>query len=227
MSLASPLALPAPTVQHPPVVVDEGDIVAGENVDVVTVPPRPASVWPLLALVAVGLSLLFALPLLATVRPTTVDYCAECAVRRETRSWNLRGTGFTLRSQDQEIPTLVSAALTRKGMVGPHAHRWLAPRFAPNPLNPYAPPVTLSLGFIDTPLVASFLTNLGDWSDPEMFRDTRQLVLRPEYSYLVNHSLRFLRFPPRGFPDRRHFQEWWTQNGFGLYSHLREETEPD
>ena len=188
---------------------------------------RAPGVWPLLALIAAGVSLLFALPMLAVTRPTALAYCAECALRRETRSWTLRGTEITLRSRNEEVPTLVSAALIHKRVVGAHAHRWLEPRLAANPLNPYAPPVILSLGFIDTPLVAAFLTNLGDWADPAMARDTRQLVLRPEYSYLVNHSLRFLRFPPRGFPDRRQFQDWWTQNGFGLYSHLREETEPD
>ena len=165
--------------------------------------------------------------LLVLPRPAALAYCAECATRRETRSWRLRGTGRTLFTRHAETPTLVSAALIGKRLVGPHEHRWLEPRVVPNPLNPYAPPVTLSLGFLDTPLVAALLVNLGDWADPTSAGNTRELILRPEYSYLVNHSLRFHRFPPRGFRDRARFLSWWTQHGFSFYAHLREETEPD
>ena len=165
--------------------------------------------------------------LLVVPRPAALAYCAECATRRETRSWRLRGTERTLLARHAETPTLVSAALVAKRLVGPHDHRWLAPRVVPNPLSPYAPPVTLSLGFLDTPLVAALLVNLGDWADPANARNTRDLILRPEYSYLVNHSLRFHRFPPRGFGDRARFLSWWTQHGFSFYAHLREETEPD
>lgn len=164
---------------------------------------------------------------LVVPRPIAVAYCAECAARQETRSWGLRGMERTLFTRRAETPTHVSTALTAKRLVGPHAHRWLEPRVVPNPLNPYAPPVTLSLGFLDTPLVAALLVNLGDWADPANARNTRELLLRPEYSYLVNHSLRFHRFPPRGFRDRAQFLSWWTQHGFSFYAHLREETEPD
>ncbi len=161
-------------------------------------------------------------------RAPVTAYCAECALRQETRSWQLWGApGVTLFSRRTESPTLVSTTLHGRRLVGPHTHQWLEPKVVRNPLNLYGPPVTLSLGFLNTPQVAGFLANLGEFAEPDIARNGLQLVLRPEYSYLINHTLRFHRFPPRGFGERTQFLQWWGQNGFSFYAHLREETEPD
>jgi hypothetical protein len=161
-------------------------------------------------------------------RAPVVAYCADCALRHETQSWQLWGApGVTLFARHTETPTLASSALTQTQLVGMHTHRWVEPRVVRNPLNLYGPPVTLSLGFLNTPQVAAFLHNLGEFADPNTARNGLQLVLRPEYSYLVNHTLIFHKFPSRGFRDRTQFLNWWGQNAFSFYQHLREETEPD
>lgn len=181
--------------------------------------------WFLVAILATAAVLL---PLwMVEPRPGEVAFCAECAGQRETAVWGLRGTGFTLFRRAQETPTAVSAALLRTRLVGPHVHRWLEPRTVRNPLNPYGRPVVQSLGFLNTPLVAGLLGNLGDWADPTAAQNGKELLLRPEYSYLVNQVLRFHCFPPHGFRDRVAFLSWWTQNGFPVLTQLREETEPD
>ncbi len=187
---------------------------------------RAAAGSPILAL---GILAAVALPLLFVQRRApVVAYCADCALRRETRSWQLwEAPGVTLFSRSNETPTLVSNALTGKRLIGSHAHRWMAPCVVRNPINIYGPPVTLSLGFLNTPQVAAFLNNLGEFADPDIAQNGLQLVLRPEYSYLVNHTLIFHKFPARGFRDRTQFLTWWGQNAFSFYQHLREETEPD
>ena len=183
-----------------------------------------AGPWSIVAIVGV----LVLPPLFVQRRAPVAAYCAECVLRRETWSWQLWGApGVTLFSRSEETPTLVSNAVAGKRLVGPHTHRWLEPRIVRNPLNAYGPPVTLSPGFLNTPQVAGFLSNLGEFAEPDIARNGLQLALRPEYSYLINHTLRFHKFPARGFHDRTQFLAWWGQNGFSFYSHLRAETEPD
>lgn len=167
-------------------------------------------------------------PLFVQRRAPVVAYCADCALRRETHGWQLwSAPGVTLFSRQTETPTLASTALTKTRLVGTHTHHWAEPRTVRNPINLYGPPVTLSLGFLNTPQVAAFLTNLGEFADAGTAQNGLQLVLRPEYSYLVNHTLIFHKFPPRGFRDRAQFLTWWGQNAFSFYQHMREETEPD
>lgn len=163
------------------------------------------------------------------VRPGEVhaDYCAVCACEHQTQSWTLRGSGRVLWSRDAVRATPVSTVLTAKKLVASHTHRWVEPCVVPNPLNPYQAPVRLSLGFINTSLVAALLDNIGDYADPQSARHVCEVVLAPEYSYLINHDLRFHKFPPRGFHDRGQFLGWWQQNAFSFFDHLRDETVPD
>lgn len=163
------------------------------------------------------------------IRPGEVHstYCRTCACEHRMQPWVLRLTGRLLWTRETESPTRISTVLLGKKLVAPHAHQWVAPRVAPNPLSPYLPPVRQSLGFIDTPLVAAMLGNLGDYADPHSVQHVCEVVLQPEYSYLINHDLRFHKFPPRGFHDRRQFLAWWQQNAFSFFDHLRDETVPD
>lgn len=155
------------------------------------------------------------------------DYCALCASEHQVQSWVLRGSGRILWSRDTVRATTVSTVLADKKLVAPHAHQWVEPSMTPNPLNPYLRPVRLSLGFINTSLVASMLGNVGDWADPQSARHVRDVVLAPEYTYLINHDLRFHKFPPHGFRSRLQFLSWWQQNAYSFFDHLRDETVPD
>ena len=55
----------------------------------------------------------------------------------------------------------------------------------------------------------------------------RDVLLRPQYSYVIDEALRYLLVPPGGFPDRATFLAWWGGNAFALHNRLRELTEPD
>ena len=155
------------------------------------------------------------------------EYCAVCACEHLTQSWGVAGYGRALWTRDAINDTPVSTVLAAKKLVAPHTHRWVEPCLASNPLNPYTAPVRLSLGFVNTPLVAALLGNVGDYADPQSARHVCEVVLAPEYSYLINHDLRFHKFPPHGFRDRRQFLGWWQQNAFSFFDHLRDETVPD
>lgn len=158
---------------------------------------------------------------------TRTEYCALCAAEHRTATWVLRPSGRVLWTRETVNATPVSTVLTAKKLVAAHAHRWTEPCVVPNPLNPYSPPVRLSLGFVNTSLVVSLLGNVGDWADLQSARHVCDVVLTPEYSYLINHDLRFHKFPQRGFHDRRQFLNWWQQNAYSFFDHLRDETVPD
>ena len=181
-----------------------------------------------LSKIAVPLVVVALLPLwLVQSAEPRAEHCADCARQRETRTWTLRYSGRTLWTRHTEKDTYVSTALTAHRFVGSHTHRWVAPRITANPLSPYLPPVRLSLAYVNTPIVAALLNNLGDYADPDSARHACEVVLAPEYSYLINHDLRFHKFPPRGFRDRVQFLAWWQNNAFSFFDHLREETIPD
>lgn len=154
-------------------------------------------------------------------------YCSACACEHKTQTWVVRPTGRVLWSREAVNSTLVSTVLVDRKLVGPHVHRWVTPRVAPNPLSPYLPPVRQSLGFINTPLVAAMLRNFSDYADPQSVQHVCEVMLMPEYSYLINHDLRFHKFPQRGFPTRLQFLTWWQKNAFSFFDHLRDETVPD
>ena len=155
------------------------------------------------------------------------DYCAVCACEHQTQSWVLRGSGRVLWTDDTVRETPVSSVLAAKKLVTLHPHRWVEPCLVPNPLNPYLGPVRLSLGFVNTSLVAALLGNVSDYADAQSTRHVCEVVLAPEYSYLINHDLRFHKFPPHGFRDRTQFLGWWQQNAYSFFDHLRDETVPD
>ena len=123
--------------------------------------------------------------------------------------------------------TPISTVLANKKLVIPHDHQWVVSRTISNPLNPSLPPVRLSLSSINTSLVAALLGNVGDYADAQSARHVREVVLAPEYSYLINQDLRFHKFPPHGFRDRQQFLGWWQQNAYSFFDHLRDETVPD
>lgn len=154
-------------------------------------------------------------------------YCSACACERKTQTWVLRPFGRVLWTTETENRTLVSTVLLNKKLVAPHAHQWVNPCVTPNPLSPYLPPVRQSLGFINTSLVATLLGNISDYADPQSAQHVCEVVLQPEYSYLINHDLRFHKFPPHGFHDRSQFLAWWQKNAFSFFDHLRDETVPD
>ncbi len=154
-------------------------------------------------------------------------YCSTCACEYKTQTWVFRPTGRVLWNRETENSTLVSTVLVGKKLVGSHVHRWVTPRVTPNPLSPYLLPVRQSLGLINTSLVAAMLGNFSDYADPQSVRHVCEVVLTPEYSYLINHDLRFHKFPPHGFHDRRQFLTWWQKNAFSFFDHLRDETVPD
>lgn len=154
-------------------------------------------------------------------------YCSSCACERKTETWIFRPTSRVLWTRETENSTLISTVLLNKRLIAPHVHQWVTPRVTLNPLSPYLPPVRQSLGFINTSLVATMLGNMSDYADPQSARHVCEVVLQPEYSYLINHDLRFHKFPPRGFHDRLQFLAWWQKNAFSFFDHLRDETVPD
>lgn len=163
------------------------------------------------------------------IEPSTARgvYCKACACEHRTQTWNFRPTGGVLWTREADHSTLVSAMLLGRKLVGPHVHQWVTPCVTSNPLSPYLPPVRQSLGFINTSLVAAMLGNLSDYADPPSVRHFCEVMLQPEYSYLINHDLRFHKFPPQGFHNRRQFLAWWQKNAFSFFDHLRDETVPD
>jgi hypothetical protein len=165
----------------------------------------------------------------AFISPRTepASYCELCSARQEETSWMVRGTGANLLRTNAIEPTPMSELLAKKHLVGAHVHRWRPPQAVPNPLDEFGPPVVESLEFINAPRVVGFLRDLAEYGDPESVTKWRDVLLRPQYSYVIDEALRFLLVPPDGFPNRAAFMAWWSSNGFALHNRLRELTEPD
>lgn len=121
----------------------------------------------------------------------------------------------------------MSELLVKKKLVASHVHRWLEPQAVSNPLDEFGPPVIESLEFISAPRVVSFMRDLAEYGDPESVAKWRDVLLRPQYSYVIDDALRFLLVPSTGFANRTTFLAWWDSNGFALHNRLRELTEPD
>lgn len=155
------------------------------------------------------------------------DFCQLCGTERTQTSWGLRGTALRLFATHGVAETPISALLTTKHLIEKHQHQWLAPRSVPDPLDEFGPPVTQSLDFINAPRVVGFMRNLADYGDTSSITHWRDLLLRPEYSYVIDGALRFFRMPPNGFSNHDEFMAWWSENGFLLYNRLLERTEAD
>jgi hypothetical protein len=165
----------------------------------------------------------------ALISPRTepASYCDLCGARQEETWWVVRGTGTSLIKTHAITPTPMSEVLVMKKLVATHAHHWRAPEAVPNPLDQFGPPVLESLEFINAPRVVNFMRDLAEYGDGESVTQWRDVLLRPQYSYVIDDALRFLLVPPNGFSDRTAFLAWWGGNGFALHNRLRELTEPD
>lgn len=157
----------------------------------------------------------------------TPHYCQVCGAEAIETTWILPGTGVRLFAHHETVATPMSELLTKAHLVSGHEHVWLAPTSVPDPLDPWGPPVVQSLGFVSAPRVVNFMRNLIDAGDSNTVTQWRDLLLRPEYSYVIDGALRFLQAPPDGFPRQQEFDAWWGRNGYALYNRLREETEAD
>jgi hypothetical protein len=155
------------------------------------------------------------------------SFCDLCGTRQEATAWMVRGTGASLLRTHAIAPTPISQLLVRKKLVAAHVHRWRAPEAVPNPLDQSGPPVMESLEFINAPRVVNFMRDLAEYGDAESVTQWRDVLLQPQYSYVIDDALRFLLVPPGGFSDRTTFLAWWGGNGFALHNRLRELTEPD
>lgn len=165
----------------------------------------------------------------ALISPRTepASFCDLCSARQEETAWMVRGTGTSLIRTHTIAPTPMSELLAKKDLVTTHVHRWRQPQAVPNPLDEFGPPVIESIEFISAPRVVSFMRDLAEYGDAESVTQWRDVLLRPQYSYVIDDALRFLLVPPSGFSDRTAFLAWWGQNGFALHNRLRELTEPD
>ena len=179
--------------------------------------------------VIIALSALFACAVAASItrRSESAAFCRFCGAEQSQISWAVRGTHLTLLRSHPVAATPISELLTRKNLVAAHKHEWQAPQLAPDPLDEFGPPVTRSLGFINAPRVVGFMRDLAEYGDANSVAQWRDLLLRPEYSYVIDSALRFLRAPATGFGQRDDFLAWWSSNGFSLYNRLREQTEAD
>ena len=121
----------------------------------------------------------------------------------------------------------MSELLAKKNLIDAHVHRWHEPQAVPNPMDEFGPPVIESLEFINAPRVVSFMRDLAEYGDSESVAKWRDLLLRPQYSYVIDDALRFLLVPPDGFANRKTFIAWLGGNSFALQNRIRELTEPD
>lgn len=177
--------------------------------------------------VAIASVLLGAGAFAITREPQPAAFCAICDAQENHTAWQLRGTHWTFWQTHGVQATPMSRMLTNKKLVAAHTHAWLAPRFAPDPLNEFGPPVLESLEFIGAPRVVNFMGNVADYADPVTLHHWQEMILQPGYSYVIDGALRYFRVPENGFADRTAFLSWWGGNGYALYNRLREETEPD
>jgi hypothetical protein len=164
---------------------------------------------------------------LISPRTESASFCELCSARQEETSWMVRGTGTSLIRTHAIEPTPMSELLVKKHLVTAHVHRWRQPEAVPNPLDEFGPPVIESLEFINAPRVVGFMRDLAEYGDSESITKWRDVLLRPQYSYVIDDALRFLLVPPDGFMNRTAFMDWWSGNGFALHNRLRELTEPD
>jgi hypothetical protein len=164
---------------------------------------------------------------LITPRAEPTSFCDLCGAGQEETSWTVRGTGASLIRTRAIAPTPMSELLAKKNLVAAHVHRWRQPQAVPNPLDEFGPPVIESLEFINAPRVVGFMRDLADYGDSESVTKWRDVLLRPQYSYVIDDALRFLLVPPDGFTNRATFMAWWSGNAFALHNRLRELTEPD
>jgi hypothetical protein len=164
---------------------------------------------------------------LISPRAEPASFCELCDARQEETSWMVRGTGASLIKTHAIEPTPMSELLVKKNLVTAHIHRWRQPQAVRNPLDEFGPPVIESLEFINAPRVVGFMRDLADYGDSDSITKWRDVLLRPQYSYVIDDALRFLLVPPDGFTNRTAFMAWWSSNGFALYNRLRELTEPD
>ncbi|PYJ08122.1 MAG: hypothetical protein DMF06_13720 [Verrucomicrobia bacterium] len=161
---------------------------------------------------------------LISARPEPAAFCGICCVRDARTSWVIRGTSVVLWKTHEIAPTPMNEVLAKKSLVPGHAHRWCEAQAVPNPLDESGPPVVESLEFVNAPRVVSFMRDLAEYGDSDSVLKWRDVLLRPQYSYVIDDALRFLLV---GFGDRTRFLAWWSTNGFALHNRLRELTEPD
>jgi hypothetical protein len=164
---------------------------------------------------------------LISPRAEPASFCDLCGARQEETSWMVRGTSASLIKTRVIAPTPMSELLARKNLVAAHVHRWRQPQAVPNPLDEFGSPVIESLEFISAPRVVGFMRDLADHGDSESITKWRDVLLQPQYSYVIDDALRFLLVPPDGFTNRTAFMAWWSGNAFALQNRLRELTEPD
>lgn len=164
---------------------------------------------------------------LVAALPAQDSYCLVCGARQRTHPFGLRFTSLTLFRGRRVEPTPFSALLEQEHLVSAHQHRWQPPQLVPDPLNEFGPPVPESLEFINAPRVVGFMRNVADFADPVSVAKWKAVVLQPQYSYVIDGALRYLRVPPNGFADREQFIAWWGGNAYALSNRLREQTEPD
>lgn len=176
---------------------------------------------------AAFLALIVGLFLIVERQPGQSEFCTVCGAAHLTTTWKIRSTAIHLWSSRQEEATPFSSVLTEKNLVVTHSHQWLAPRVIPDPLNEFGPPVTESLGLLNTPRVVSFVRNMADFADETSRRLWRERLLSPEFSYVFDDSLRFMRVPEVGFPQREQFDAWSRQYAVPLYARLLQETTAD
>lgn len=174
----------------------------------------------------------FLLPVLALAalispRLDPANFCEICCAREDRTAWVVRGTGVSLWKSRSVASTPMSELLAKKNLVAAHVHRWHEPQAVPNPMDEFGPPVIESLEFINAPRVVGFMRDLAEYGDPESVTKWRDLLLRPQYSYVIDDALRFLLVPTDGFADRKTFIAWLGGNGFALQNRIRELTEPD
>lgn len=150
--------------------------------------------------------------------------CRTCGIRRDYFTWDMRLVPATIYQFRSDHPTAVSLALpaSRQG-----AHEWTSPVILPESGTENGETSPNLLFAVEAPRVANFVYDLAREGKPDALAKWKRLVLDPQYSTVIAPSLRFLRFPEGGIPDRAAFRAWWQGAEFPLWNRLRELTEPD